>query len=354
MPKPTLLDTTFAKVSELSSKARRALVFLIKNQNLVLLHEQDLQAISEIKIYVRTPITDFFQRIVDTDKLSSFALMNFTGISLDLPELLTMGEITIDGKYISDTSVPDKWRKPWVNITPLLSGKRDTYNGRVQINDVPGLCSLLTRAVLCSSYNDQDTWLNPKLSAFVIESYSMTVANMLRQSFNLDRDLRSVMFGPESKFVQTLFAAYYAQLLGGSQAPLDLPPLLYRCPFLGSVAEIQERLESIRELRPNNGNSPLTINLICEILAQAGPARMSNFTAAQLFRMFSIGSTDSQSMLVALEYPPYWVYQLMRSAAGSKNPIITNVIKIHGYKAKVNQFATELNISGGLVEKVNR
>ena len=345
MSKLTLLNSRYAKASGLSEQARKALMYLIKYQSLVLVPEQVNEIIKNVRIFVRTPITDMFQRVIDTDKLNQFSVLNYTQMGLNLPELLTYDEITVDGKSIPDTSVPDVYRRPWINITPLLGG-RGTYNGIPSISDVPGLCNLFSRAVLCASYDDAETWLNPKLSAFVVESYSMTIASLLRQTYNLAYD--------EEKFVQTIFAAYMAQKLAAPGDPLDTPPLLYRCAFLGTMNEILERMSLIREYRENDGNSELTPAIVAELISKTGPARMKNFNAAALYRYFTIGSVGSMSMLIAMDYPPYWVYQLIKSASGAKNPIITNVIKQTGYKQKIMQFATELNVSGGLVEKLKR
>jgi hypothetical protein len=159
----------------------------------------------------------------------------------------------------------------------------------------------------------------------------------------------------EEKFVQTLFAAYCCQMLSGGQTNLALPPLLARCQFLGAMNDIIARMEDIKPYRENGGNDVLDITKICKILNQIGPARMKTFQPTQLYRFMSSSSIDSQIMMIAMDYPPYWVYQMLRIASGYKNPVMSNVIKLNAsMKQKVTQFATELQTSNQILTKLNR
>ena len=116
MSKLTLLNSRYAKASGLSEQARKALMYLIKYQSLVLVPEQVNEIIKNVRVFVRTPITDMFQRVIDTDKLDQFSVLNYTQMGLNLPELLTYDEITVDGKSIPDTSVPDGNAKASIDI----------------------------------------------------------------------------------------------------------------------------------------------------------------------------------------------------------------------------------------------
>ena len=81
---------------------------------------------------------------------------------------------------------------------------------------------------------------------------------------------------------------------------------------------------------------------------------MSKLTKTQLYRFLSSSAADSITMAIALEYPPYWVYQLLRVASGAKIPIMSNVIKLRNTKGKILQFANDIVGTGAVINKVKR
>lgn len=341
MKKITLLDTPFAEARSVVPMLRPTIEFLIKNPE-VILSEKDYETLTSLKFYSSSPVSTLYQTLVAAKKLTNFLLLDLSSVKNDLPELLTIDKLIVDGKYIPNLSVPTPIQKCWVNLTPVL-GKRATYNGALTINDTTQLSAIVIKAFLCGTYHDTDMWLNPKLATFVIESYSMTIAGVIANAYNLDLY--------EKRFVQTLFAIYYAQSLGGSNSDFDTPPLLMRCPFLGSVADITRCLEVIEPHR--EAGTLLTPSLICTLLQKVGPPRLANFSNVQLYRYLSSSALDSAEMMIAIDYPPYWVYQLIRVASGYKNPVMSNIIKLTNTKLKLMQFAKELE-SSSLISNFNR
>ena len=81
---------------------------------------------------------------------------------------------------------------------------------------------------------------------------------------------------------------------------------------------------------------------------------MRKLTRTQLYRFLSSSSADSITMAIALEYPPYWVYQLLRVASGAKIPTISNVVRLRNIKGKIVQFATDIVGTGAVINKVKR
>lgn len=342
----TLFDTSFAKARAIAGMLQPAVTFLIKNGPEVVITDDQLRDLEGVRLYSSNPISKLFQDIITAGKLNNFIFVNFSKYGKDIPSLLALDDIVIDGKAVSTLPVPAQLQKCWINITPITSIK-DSYNGMLNITDAAAFASMVVRAALCSSYVDNELWFNPRLEATIVESYSATIAHVLRQAFNLAYE--------EEKFVQTLFAAYYCQLLSGGQANLAMPPLLGRCQFLGSATDIISRMEDVKPYRDNNGNDLLSPAKICKILNQIGPARMKTFMPTQLYRFMSSSSIDSQTMMIAMEFPPYWVYQMLRIASGYKNPVMSNVLKLNaGMKQKTVAFATELQTSSQLLTKLSR
>ncbi len=345
MKNRSLLDTPYALASGIHKQIIASLPFIIKNEKYVCLSEADRRTIRNTSMYANTPIIKLCRAIFDADKIDNFMLYDFSAFKGDIPEVLCMDDICIDGKFI-DTSVMAPLQKAWLNLTPIL-GKRDTYNSTIIVNDFNAMSGMFVRGLLTMTYNDSQMWLNPALSVFVIESYSMTISNILSQLYNLDL--------VEKRFVQTLFATYYAQLLAGNEHDLKMPPLLARCRFLGSIADIHACLDRALPFRDNNGSDYLSIGKICNILSKVGPARMNAISPAKIYSILSASSVDSISMLIATDYPPYWVYQMMRVASGMKNPVLLNVIKKESNNMKkIQEFGEELTNPNILVDKLER
>lgn len=342
--KPTIADTPYGSALDIRGSAINVAAYFVKNSGVVF-GQRELEFLKAVRLHIKSPFSDIYQRVIEDDRLSLFTFADCSATRDTVPELLTLNDITVDGKYISK-NIPNEYQNIWVNLSPIL-GKRDAYNSSMQVTDIPRLCALVSRGVLCASYNDSDAWLSPNLAAFIIESYSTMIAVHLRSIFNLGFD--------EFRLVHTLIAAYYAQLLGGEDALMEVPPLLYRCTFLGNGAEIVERLNIFKEecQKLNNGWK-LSLDIVCKLLATCGPARMKTLTSKQLYITMSRGSIDSQAMLIALDYPPYWVYQLLANSQGSKNPNISNLIKFTDMKRKIIQFANELVASKLFIDRINR
>ena len=322
---------------------QQALTYLIKHTADTVLQPDQMSRIAQTKIFSSTPISRLYQELVEADKLNHFLCYNLSRNTDDVPEVLTINDIVIDGKAIPSLPVPARMQKCWINLTAITSNM-DPYNGSYNITDSTTLANLFVRAALVTGFEDHELWLSPKLASFVIESYATTIGVELGRIYGLDYN--------ESMFVQTLFAAYYAQLLGGEGATL-YPILLNRCGFLGTANDIQERIKSVEDLNPRL-DKLWTPDVICNALQKRGPHRLHKLTRNQLYRFLSSSSTDSITMAIALEYPPYWVYQLLRVASGAKIPTMSNVIKIRNTKGKIVQFAADMVATGAVINKVKR
>jgi len=345
--KPTIGTTWYGSALDVNRLAKEALTSVIKarlSSPGLILDDEGMNAIRSVKVHTRTLLTDIFVRIIAEDKLSLFTVLNFTDYKAGVPELFSNTDIVVDGKYVAK-SIPVEYQTAWLNITPILS-KRDAYNSGLWVTDVPACAAAFAKGMLCMSYNDSDQWLSPQHCVFIIKSYATMIGTLLRGYYNLELD--------EYKLVQTVFAAYFAQLLGSADAPMRVPPLLNRCTFLGNFNDINNRLAIFDEVRDKIGTDALSIPTCCKMLAEAGPARMKTLDADKIYTPMSRTPGDSQNMLIALDYPPYWVYQILISLQGSKNPMFANMIKNSDMKREIIAFGTDLASSRLFINKVIR
>ena len=349
MRKPTISETPYGIMLDLRKQGLDAAAFLAKNHGSIL----GLDGIKYIQSTVRptavNPFVEIYNKAAELEKLTNFTMFDLSRCE-DIPTVLTLNAVTIDGKYISK-SMPQAFKNAWINLTPIL-GRNDAYNGSsLQLTDVLNFSSLVSRGLLCMSYNDADAWLTPTLNVMIIDIYSLLISSLLRDRFNLDVE--------EMLLVRTLFAAYMAQLLDGEGSPLDVPPLLNRCKFLypgGTPRSIYERLEKISDVRHSVAPSgELSIAAISRILASgAGPGRMKMFTDRTFYGYMSHSPGDNQIMSFAMDYPPYFVWELLWNLAGGKNPLFQKLYKYPETKRSVRQFVNELVMSQLFIDRISR
>lgn len=350
MKKLTLSDTPYGVGLDLAKRGVEAATFLAKNRTSILGIDGIEYLQSTVKPTVSTPLVDIYNKAASLGKLKSFTMFDTTGLT-DVPTLLTLEDISVDGKYISK-NMPSAYQNVWVNLTPILA-RRDAYNRNLQINNPIRFAQLIAKGLLCMSYNDSDIWLSPNLSVPVIEAYSSLFAMHLKSMYNLNGL-------EEYAFVRTMFAAYIAQLLGPADDKHDIPVLLNRCNFLyegESMRVLTERFDRVAEVR--NDIAPdghFDINVVCQLIAKCGPERMKKLTAKTLYVLMTRSPMDSQNMLFAMDYPPYFVYLLLNNVRGGKNPLFMNLLKFGGLnlKKRMDRFAQELVENKYIIERISR
>lgn len=338
--KLSFFDTEFNKALGLKALADDALPFVIQNYKGIAVDVTGYNQLASIKTLSNTPLSDIFYRVVDLELLRLFCVMDLRNYT-DIPEVLTFNDLTIDGNKIERNTLAGL-KRVWMNITPILSPKTE---GLV-VNNISRLFELIGRGTLMMSYDDSDMWLDPRSATFLIESYSTAISGIIQRLYNLDP--------LEYAFVQTLFSAYYAQIIGPSDGPFDLPPLLNRVKTLGSINDIKNRLDYIGDLRENNGHDILTPIKICDILSKRGSAKLRPLKASNLYRVFAGNAADNQIMQNAMEYPPYWAYQILRVLSGSKNSVATNLFKFGKMKLNAQIFGEEIARSPQFLKAIGR
>ena len=351
MSKPSIADIPYGMQIELRKRGMEAATFLVKNSAFVLGLDGAEYLKNLVKISVQTPLTEIYQRVTQTGKLPLFTMFELTDCKENIPSILTLEELTIDGKYLSP-NMPKFYQNAWINLSPLASKTRDAYNRSLQITDTIRFANLVARGILCMSYNDSEEWLTPALNVTMIEMYSLLFAMHLKNRFDLNIE--------EYALVRTLFAAYYAQLVSENSAPKEIPPILYRCKELyrdvGTPRAIDERLAVVGEVRQKlDPTWKLSIKTICEILKQCGPQRMQKMMSDRLLYAFmSRSPVDAQTMYCAIDYPPYFVYALLANMRNGKNPLINMLIKFGNNGRLLSEFSKELISSKMFIDKVIR
>lgn len=342
MARKNLFNTEFAMVTGLKDSCSKVVKYLIDNRNCYLA-SSTMRNIYQISPMMPSPFNLIFDHLKNSDKLDKmFAPIHLTtGM---IPEILTTGDIVIDLAQIENSqalkSYTEFYNKVLVNLSPIIkiSKTSQTYN----VSDINVLHSLYTKASLVASYQDSDGWLNPTLSTFIVKTYSMVISGLLAKQYNLN------LF--EQMNVAAPLAIFMCQLLANKTDDYANPMLFNRCTFLtGNSSSLSTLAKSMSHMTA----SGLTIGKLCELIKEMGPPRMETFNPQILYRNISSLGTSSIQMTLALEYPPYWVYQLLTAVGNFKTKLLYE-LKNNKLFDECKQFVVELNKSSNFINELNR
>ncbi len=318
--KPTILDTPYAKALGMPLLGKSAARFLQQNVSSL---DMDQEGYAGLLAEARQMTTSYqntlFQHLVSADKLSSMFFYSFMSSPKDLPELLTYEDIAIDGKYLKQTLTKDL-EKVWVNLTPSLKRGVRRGLGGLQIADIPKMISAVTRAFLCASYNDSREWLPPAVSTFLVEVYTIAMASVMERLFSLNSE--------EATVPKIMFAWYYASLIAPSKNDAEIPPIAMKAKSvfgnIGSASDLKQLIDRANEIRDGR---TMSLELAVELITKLGPARTKNLKSNDLRRIFALSAQSNTALMIAIDYPPYLLHQILAVEDGAKHGILSYVLK---------------------------
>lgn len=344
----SLLETPYMRARDVTSHLKDALKFLIQNPQCILQSDK-VREIETQRLFSSTATARIYHTIAASGKMNNFLFLDYSDISsrgASIPDILTSDDLCIDGSKIDNIIVPALVKRCWINVTPILASKRtrDAYNDTLNFTDLGQLANLVTRAALCQAYQDSDNWITIRQQLLLLELYAVIMAQVMTNTYRLDPI--------ERRNIMTIFAAYYAQMIGTQEIKADIPPLLLRCPFLGSGTDIMQIMEELKKFREKDGF--LTLDGVIKAICKIGPSRMKNYNIHVLFRSIAGAAVDSSTMIVSMYYPPYFLYQLLRVASGYKNPVLSGIIKVLGLKKKLDMLCDDVADNPNLIGVLNR
>ena len=327
-----LLDVPAIKAHDVEGQIPEIVRFLVKNQNISQLKQEQLAYLRAIKSHTGTPIYDIYTRILsDPIQWAQFLFLNLKDIGDNMPTALLSPDLSINA-FESDIDMPEDYRKCWINITPTLG--RSKTPGEIVVSNIPELQSIVVRAFLCMTYFENENWLNQNLLSFIVESYTIATSAALSQAYNLDI--------AELVTVRTYIAYAYSLLCSPAKIQYDggfeYSPILHRCTFLGSLPDILGRISEVSSAIEGQ----TTIKLITAMLKASNMDKFKNIDTRTLYVLFTRGNSETGVAEIAVEYPPYWVYLLLRLESGYKNFAMKNAFKSTNLKRRLEEFVDGL------------
>ena len=310
--KRKFLETYLAQGTGLSMQTNKLVRYIIDNRSAMIPTAELMDMAKSVRMILKTPMAEFFDRIVATGGLNNFTAFYLVGTDASVPEFIGTTNLTLDLKQMDYTnllrSVPELHDKIFIDMSPIL--KVDRLAHRLVVNSVDMMLNLYTRGYLVASYEDNDGWLSPSLGGYVAQTYSMILGSSISKYYNL-----SV---PETMHVMAILALFMTQMLDGSDGDPMYPTLYNRCTFAGNRNDLTYIAKQCEE----TSRDGLTLASTCQLIAESGPEKLKNFNIMKLMALAGTLGGDIIVTEIALDYPPYWVYLLALALSGQKIPLI--------------------------------
>lgn len=329
-----ITHTRFAEIFDIEKQMKIVVDYLIANRT-VIASKQDLVSIFSTRALSSTPISNMFERCISTGFINEFATILKIPDKTNVPDLITMGSIVVDLKESNQGNplrpFPELYQKILINISSLVKPANNGW----YVSAIQEMHSMFIKGMLVRSYAmSKDIWLSPPHNQFMIRSYAMLVATVVARTTGLNYN--------ELLNVAMIFALYMTQMLNRIDRYKEdpIPPSFYNQNYLGQRSDlIRFTDEHHKELE-----TPLDLNRCCNLISQIGSAKVKNFNSDLLYRLCaSLGSyIDKLTTMIALEYPPYWMWMILQSVSGAKLGSFGKILQQHNLIQGAKKFANEV------------
>jgi hypothetical protein len=283
--------------------------FLVSNRNFIISDNQKNE-LFKTRISQHSLIADMVHRLTVVGKNRLYSLLQLPSKTLALREALDLTFIPVDLCQISDASphtenlvrmFPELNNKLVINITDLTKANGD-------FSDVTQFHHRVVRDFLVRNFYSSggNSWISPALVSYVAKVYSMTIGGQISRFFNLSPLTQS--------FVQTVFCVFYVGLMTSS----DIAPTFVKAQGKNLGLNNPNDIVQILSFIDKELGKPVPENLeeVCLMIdaLEHGQLRHdggSRITRPVLNAKFRNLSNDGHMSVIALEYPPYFLFMIL-------------------------------------------
>ena len=303
--------TTAGKITISNAELIQFVKFLIAEKNRIILPADQQKRLIGIKTMSQTPISKLFTRLVETNKDQKMVLIAAKDDSIQVPEVATFRHMTFDILQIKD--VNDDLRKslavsPFAdkiieNITPWLASNGEVFNNTLSFQ-----CNVIRDFLSRSYYTSQGRlWLDIVATRLYAKLYSISLSTLIAKIFNLEYQLiqpMSIVF----------LYSYLSKVLPQTE---DVKTYMKSNANYFGIYDPNMIDDVIAHLNEVRQNKPVDMDIACKTINTFTPGRVKLDKSIIYVKTQSWGPDINQT-LMALEYPPYWVYICLLAASGVK------------------------------------
>ena len=317
MSRPSFFDCPASQLTLGVTQLSSLLDFLIRNQNL-LLSDGEIQSRFKAKTPTSTPLSHIFGKAAELGAERLFALASAgRSRSVSISETLDRSYLTFDIRQMNSVSpalgvaaqhIPSLDGKIILNITRM-----ERKSG--EMTDIPEFQNSVVRDLLSRSfYSDRrPIWLTPNITQFVCKVYSMSLASTVARWYSLDMPMQTC--------IAIVFAYFFLSQMSRPDIAKTILKSRGRYFLFNDMATIDQILNVCDEAC---GGAPLDLEGVAAAIASFAPQRV-DVGRSRLYSGLQNLGPDYHTTAIALEYPPYFLYLILRALSGIKNGLSTRL-----------------------------
>lgn len=310
--KEQILNIEFTRNLNIESNLQKLVKFIIDNRTNIYIDTVQTKAITSFPILSKSPISLIYQKYKNLHNLDIFSLI-YSFEKENIPDILFWKYLNIDFGGLKDlypkhhamiASFPEYNSSIVFNLSDILNKERTkilntTYFQKIIVRD---LCS---RAYS----NFDDSWLNGELLSELTNFYSMII------SFNISR-IYNFSF-QEQTLLSTIFSYYFlTKCINDKERKLQF---LNTLNFLGNKNIIVSVVSLINDIIAENNFGDIdTQDKLIKTIHEIAPHRITNLNKTVFNTMCRNFNSDQIVSLMSIDYPGYWLYNILTSVSGDK------------------------------------
>lgn len=329
----SIYETQVSKTTLNLNQIKDLMKYLAVYQHQIAVSPADQKQLLSSKSGLTTPISNVYHHLVREGVDSILKLINIPKSIQDTPEVLTYPHLTFDIYQfypVAETAaralgVTEFNKKILINITPWLNTRTGEFTS------LSAFQSTVVRDALSRSYfTSNGTWISPSAMRSTGKVYTMSLASMIASRYQLT--------APQSKIVSIPIAYYYFSKVMPRK---DVGAFLTSSAStfkLDRSTDVSGTIDLIEE--HFSGKDELSLEDLCSVLGELGIPKLQ-INGRILRTITASWGRDVHSSAMALEYPPYWVNNLLLAGSGEKTGL-HHILKRMGLDRDIPDVASSL------------
>jgi hypothetical protein len=336
----SIYETNVSKTTLNTNQINDLVKYLITYRNEIIIDQGQQKQILSQKSGLKTPISEIFAHLIREGIEDILKLIVIPKSIIDTPEVLTYPHLTFDIYQLYPVAenaarslgVTDFNKKIITNVTPWYSTRTE------QVTSLSSLQSSVVRDLFSRSYFTSDrTWISPRVVRSTGKVYTMSLATTVAGKYQLT--------APQMKIISIPIAYYYfSQILD----PSEIEPFLMGSSGalkLDRSTDVQGILAVINEHIKDPAR--MTLDDLCLVLRNIGIQKLQ-INPMILNTITKSWGKDIYTSKMSLEYPPYWVYNLLLAGSGEKTGLY-HLLKRMGADREIDEIVKNILSSPSLV-----
>ena len=283
--------------------------FLITNRNFILTPDKKSEAF-KTRFINHSLISDMVHRITLLKKDQSYELIRFPNKSLSIREAIDMTFVPIDILQMKEiipsstttlSHLSELDNKLIINVTDITKVNGD-------FSDITQFHYRIIRDFLSRSFYTSlgNVWISPTLVRYAAKVYSMTIGGRIARLYGLSPLVQMV--------IQTVFCAYFVGQMTSDDVAVTFMKSHGKHMGLPEASDLTQILSLIEDTL---GKAvPASLEDVCKVIDAYDHDQLKTQQGSRLNRPVlntAVASLfqDGQVSIIALEYPPYFVFLIL-------------------------------------------